>query len=246
MKVEVVMSRILRIIQERHSFRVPFDRERPVARRDLKKILEAARWTPTAHNMQNFEILVIDSKELLRKLGNIKSQITAEFIRENFQQLSFSEEEFLEKKVGLLASMFPESWRSPEVKIRGMIRESEPTFMNRVIQDSPVLLIVIYDSNKRAPASEGDALGTMSLGCVMENMWLTAQDLGIGFQVLSQFRARPVEEEVKQILNIPEYMKIAFACRMGYPISTPAKYLRVRRDVNMFTHHNRFGNRDSD
>ena len=28
---------------------------------------------------------------------------------------------------------------------------------------------------KRAPASEGDALGIMSLGCVMQNMWLMAE-----------------------------------------------------------------------
>jgi nitroreductase len=31
--------------------------------------LEAARWSPTAQNMQNFEILVIDAKDVLAELG---------------------------------------------------------------------------------------------------------------------------------------------------------------------------------
>ena len=66
---------------------------------------------------------------------------------------------------------------------------------------------------------------------------------GISFQVLSAFKADAVEKEVKSILNIPEYLKIAFACRLGYPISTPIKYLRVRRDVKDFTHYNQFGNK---
>jgi len=102
----------------------------------------------------------------------------------------------------------------------------------------------VYDSRKRAPASEGDVLGVLGLGCVMENMWLVAQELGVGFQIMSVFGDyRGVGEEVKRILGIPDYMKISFACRLGYPASAPArKSLRVRRDVGTFAHHNRFGN----
>ena len=60
---------------------------------------------------------------------------------------------------------------------------------------------------------------------------------------MSAFSAHADEKEVKRILDIPEYMKSAFACRLGYPISAPTKYLRVRRDVKDFTDHNRFGNK---
>lgn len=234
------MSNILKLIQERHSSRVTFDRERPVAKQDLKQILEAGRWAPTAHNMQNFDILVIDDKELLEKIGNIKSQIREEFIRENYQQLSFSEKELLQKKVGVLGTIFPPSWRDPS-KFDEVIGKSRS--LQQTIRDSPVVLIVIYDSRKRAPASEGDVLGIMSLGCVMENMWLMAESLGIRFQIMSTFSGDSVQKEVKRILDIPEYMKIFFAVRMGYSISAPTKHLRVRRDVEDFTHHNRFSNK---
>jgi nitroreductase len=234
------MNEMLKLIEERHSSRVPFDRERPIVKEDLRQILEAARWAPTAHNMQNFEIVVVDDQELLERIGNIQSQISEAFLRENYQQLSFSEEELLQKKVGILSTMFPPSWRD-SARLEEVARESEPMPLHQTMQGSPVLLIVIYDGRKRAPASEGDVLGLMSLGCMMENMWLMAQSLGINLQIMSVFSAPPVEQEIKLMLDIPSYMKIAFAARLGYPITTPAKYLRVRRDVEEFTHQNQFG-----
>jgi nitroreductase len=108
------------------------------------------------------------------------------------------------------------------------------------------MLIVVYDPDRRAPASEEDFLGIVSLGCVMENMWLMANSLGISFHVVSAIGTDPVEKEVKRILNIPDRLKIPFAFRLGYPFSTPAKYPRVRRDIEDFTYHNRFGKRDLD
>jgi len=245
-KTEMInLGDVLKLMQQRQSARVPFDPNRPVDKEDLRKILEAGRWAPTAHNMQNFEILVVDDKELLEKIGNIKSRISAEFLRENYEQLSLSEEELLRKKVGILGTMFPPSWRNP-AKLDEVVRESAPSLLNQSIRGSPMLLILIYDSRKRAPASEGDVLGIMSLGCVMENMWFMAQSLGISIQILSVFSAKPIEKEVRQILNIPEYMKVAYTSRLGYPISAPARYMRVRRDIEGFTHHNRYGNKGID
>ncbi len=236
------MIEILKNIQERHSSRVPFDQEHPPAKHDLLLILEAVRWAPTAHNMQNFEIIVVEDKNQLDKLGNIKFRISEDFLKENYQQLSFSEEELIQKKVGILGTMFPLSWRTPDHWSK-VAHEGEPAPLNQIIQGSPTLLIVTYDAGKRAPASEGDILGFMSLGCVMENMWLAAQALGIGFQIMSVFGSDSVEQEAKKILEIPEYMRIAYAVRLGYPLSKPPNLLRVRRDVIELAHHNRFGNK---
>lgn len=234
------MSDVLEIIKGRHSARVPFDPHHQIKKEDLKLILEAARWAPTAHNMQNFEVLVVDDKKVLEKIGNIKSHISLVFLRENYEQLSFSEEEFLEKRVGVLGTSFPPSWRDP-AKLDKVARESASSPLSQSIRDSPALLIVIYDPRRRAPASEGDVFGFMSLGCVMENMWLMAHSLGVSLQIVSVFSNESVQKEVKRALGVPEHLKIAYACRLGYPVSGPARYLRVRRDVEVFTHHNLYG-----
>jgi nitroreductase len=96
------MTDIIKPIQERHSSRGQFDPKKLVPKDQLKMILEAARWAPTAHNMQNFDIIVIDDKKVIETLGNIESVISEEFIRENFEQLSMSEEELKRKKTGIL------------------------------------------------------------------------------------------------------------------------------------------------
>lgn len=236
------MTDILKNIQQRQSTRVPYDPNRPVAKDDLRQIIEAGRWAPTAHNMQNFEIVVVDDKKVLEKIGKTKSQVSEAFIRENYQQLSFSEEELLRKKVGILGTMFPPKWRDSD-KLDEAVRESRPAPLNQRVRGIPVLLIVFYDARKRAPASEGDVLGFISLGCVMENMWLMAQSLGISVHVLSVFSADVVEKEIKRILSIPEYMRVAFAFRLGYPVSKPARHLRVRRDPETFTHYNKYENK---
>ncbi len=235
------MNEILKNIQERQSSRVPFDPNRQIPKDELNQILEAAKWTPTAHNMQNFDIIVVDDKAVLDKIGSIKSRISEEFLRENYAQLSFSKEELLKKKTGILGAMFPPDWVDP-TKMAEAAKKADPMPLTQSIRGSPTLLIVVYDSRKRAPASHGDVLGFISLGCLMENLWLMAQSLGVSLQILSSFSAPSVEIEIKNLLGVPDYMRIAFSCRLGYPTGV-SKYLRVRRDIEDSTHHNKFGNK---
>ena len=119
------MSEVLKVIKERQSSRVPYDPNRPISKENLKEILEAARWAPTGHNMQNYEIIVIDDKAMLEKIGSIKSRVLEEFLRDNYEQLSFSEEELKQKKTGILSTGFPPDWVDP-AKFSQIARESPP------------------------------------------------------------------------------------------------------------------------
>jgi nitroreductase len=230
------MPDILDLIKERTSSRVAFDPGRPVAKDDLLRVLEAARWTPTAHNMQNFEIVVVDDPTLLDTLARVERPVSEAFIRENYEQLSFSKEELLQRKTGLLAAMFPAAWQTPDFKADALGHEGISS-RQRALLPSPVMLVVVYDPSRRAPASEGDFLGIISLGCLMENVWLEAASLGLAVQIVSSLANAA---SLKEILGIPEDKRVAFSCRLGYPLEEPAEYLRVRRDVEDFTHFNRY------
>ena len=232
-------TQISDVIRRRHSVRVPFDPGHQPAEDELQSILEAARWAPTAHNMQNFEIIVVADQATLAAIGRVRGGTSEAFVRENYAQLSFSEEELIRKGTGLIATMFPPSWRTPDGKSEEAT-DVEHGFLDETMRSCPVVLIVVYDTRERAPASEGDFLGIMSLGCVMQSMWLTAEALGIGMQIMSVFSAQHVEEELREILSIPDYIDIAFACRLGYPAVEPGRYLRVRREIQHFTHRNTF------
>jgi nitroreductase len=234
------MSDVFKVIRERQSARVPFDPNKSISKENLNQILEAARWTPTGHNMQNYQILIIDDKVLLEKMGKVKTRILEEFLRDNLKELSFSEVELKQKKVGILATGFPPDWVDP-TKISQVAQQSPPISLSNSIRGSPTLLMVFYDPAKKAPAQAVDVYGFMSLGCLMENIWLAATALGIGMQILSLSATASVEKELKQILNVPEHLRIAYTIRLGYQVAS-AKYLRVRRELEEFTHHNKFGN----
>jgi nitroreductase len=231
------MRDLLEIMWQRHTCRAAFDPQRTILERDVERIFDAARWAPTAHNMQNFEIIAVDDKRCLAAIRAIQLPPAETFIRENRHQLSLSEAELLPGKTGLSASMLPESWQEAEA---AQGDGASVSYVGRTIQKCPLLLVVVTDSRLRVPFSEGDSLGLMSLGCVMQNLWLMTESLGISMQVLSAFSLNAVENQVQCILSIPKHMKIAFAARLGYPVTVSESYLRVRRKIQDFTHRNRY------
>jgi nitroreductase len=240
----MAMQDLLELIHQRHSARTPYDGRRPVPQPALDHILEAASWAPTAHNMQNFEILVVDDPNTLQAIGAIETRTSPVFLRENAKQLSASLEALREKGTGVIASMFPPAWRDPDADFEAIAAAEPPAPLSHSLQNAPCLLLILYDAGKRAPASEGDVLGFISLGCVMEDMWLTAQSLGLGLQILSVFSSDPVEAALRRVLGFPAHLKIAYACRLGYTVE-PHDYVRVRRPRDAFVHHNRYGGQGS-
>lgn len=229
-------ERLQHVIETRHSSRVPFDPAARVSERELARIVDAARWAPTAHNMQNFRVIAVDDPGLLAELGRIRTAVSPVFIAENFRQLSWSVEDLERRGVGLLATSFPSSWWTADPS-RAPADTSR--LLSELIAGAPMILVVIFDPTQRAPASEGDALGLISLGCVLENMWLTAQALKLDVQVMSALAAPAVGPEIKQILEIPEPWRIAYALRVGHA-SARASTPHVRRDPTTIVHRNRF------
>ena len=73
----------------------------------------------------------------------------------------------------------------------------------------------------------------------MENMWLMANSLGLDFHIVSSLSNGAMKKGIKKLLNIPKKHKIAFSFRLGYAVKRN-DYLRVRREVAEFVHHNKY------
>jgi nitroreductase len=229
-------ERLQYLIEARHSSRAPFDPAWRVNQHELSRIVDAARWAPTAHNMQNFRLVVVDDPRTLEELGRIRAMASPAFIAESDRQLSSSVEELERRGVGLLATSFPSSWWTPD-PARAPADASRS--LGELIAGAPMVVIVVFDATQRAPASGGDVLGMISLGCVLENMWLTVQVLKLDVQVLSAFAGEAAEPEIKRALGIPLPWRIAYALRLGHACARTSAP-RVRRDPETFVDHNRF------
>ncbi|HWB92687.1 MAG TPA: nitroreductase family protein [Puia sp.] len=236
------MQNLMELIKNRQSSRIPFDPEKPVSRENIGEILEAGSWAPTAHNMQNYEVVIVDDPILLENIRAIPFPVSPAFIQENYLQLSFTEAELKKKRTGVLATMFPKSWLQP-----GLIPEhttaNEPEHPGLVRHNQlltcPALILILYDPTRRAPASDGDFLGIISLGCVLENMWLMATALGISLHIVSALSGPEAAPQIKELLQIPPRWEIAISFRLGYPQAS-TENLRVRREADKFTHFNGF------
>ncbi|WP_221313026.1 nitroreductase family protein [Granulicella aggregans] len=231
---------LLALIRKRHSSRGEFNPDRSISKPILARILEAARWAPTPNNMQNFQIVVVDDPKTLTLIGALSAEMSEAYLKENYALLSASEAELRVRKIGTLAGIYPRAWVDPEAWNPTSDYRSQLTYLGKTLLQPKVLFVVLYDSSSRAPGSEGDTLGFMGLGCVMENMWLTAESLGLGMHILTVFADSPVEAEVRRVLKIEPQMKIAFACGLGYPAYPTVEDLRVRRDLDDFVHDNAF------
>jgi len=230
---------LLKVIKQRKSSRVPFNANRPVSAAAIENILEAATWGPTAHNMQNFEIVVVNNKSVLKKLSEIKSPVSPVFVKENYKQLSFSEAELKKRRTGILANQFPPSWLTPEAQ-KGRLKQSAYR-LGEDVRKGPVLMMILYDPHRRAPASERDFLGVMSLGFVLENMWLMATAQGLAVHIMSVFGNEPVTSETKKILGIPKSKMITLGIRIGYLTKEyDNSRLRIRRNIKDFATYNKY------
>jgi nitroreductase len=192
--------------------------------------------------MQNFEIIAVDDPALIGAIGDITSTVTLEFLRENYEQVSFSDEELARRRVGISARGFPPSWLDP-ARWEDLPANAEFTRkLHESLLGCPVLLVVLYNTERRAPASEGDSLGLIGLGCVLENMWMSAQSLGISVQVLASLAGGDVEPALAKLLGIPDHMRVAFGCRLGHPLIDTVSESRVRREIGDFAYRNVYGN----
>ena len=194
--------------------------------------------------MQNFEVVIVDDRKLIETIANFKIPVSLDFVHENYKQMSFSLEELKARRTGILSSMFPSSWQKPDVTLHELSHEERQDQLKVQIMSAPVVGLVLYDPSRWAPASEGDFLGIISLGCVMENMWLMASAMGIDFHIISSLSNAPVEGQIKKLLGIPIHLRLAFSFRMGYA-ERPVETLRVRREVQDFTHANHYGKKYS-
>lgn len=230
------IDRLQQLIAHRRSSRQPFDSERRVSERELAAIVEAARWAPTAHNMQNFRLVLVDDPPTLAALGDIRTAVSSTFIVENYRQLAWSVDELSRRGTGILGTSFPPAWRTDDP---ALVPGDASRLLNEVIAGAPLVVVVLYDASKRAPASEGDVLGMISVGCVLENIWLAATALGLDLQVVSAFGGADAEPRICELLEVPRPWRIAYCLRLGHAVSA-VPYARVRRPAAAIAARNRY------
>ncbi|QFU77184.1 hypothetical protein EY643_16815 [Halioglobus maricola] len=119
-----------------------------------------------------------------------------------------------------------------------------------LVSSSPCLIITLVNKERQAPDHLNNMHALLSAGAAMQNMRLTARELGIVVHEQSQLYDVPASrQELKRVLGLPENIKVVGAMRVGYRPArkSGSKVLSfvkssVRRPLSKIAHRNGYGN----
>ena len=186
-----------KVIHDRRSIRRYT--EEPVSEEHLEMILEAARQAPSGENAQPWRFVVVKDEETRQRLGAIAGggsgrRFTAEFVTEQMQK-RFSSIEDEEKKKAIFEKL-----------TSGRV--------SAFLADAPVSLVVCGKKDVWDLPYDTSA--------AMENMLLMVTALGLGAcWVIAPCIDVRDEERMKELLEVPDDVKIVSVIAVGHSARSP-------------------------
>ena len=191
----------IELLRTRRSVRA--FKNRPVERQLIEEIIDAARFAPSAHNLQTTEYTVVQDKELLDEIV----QATCRYYQKLVSQLHNP----------LIRSMFLLMMRKQG---RTIIDVLLPAFKRlifevrsgegRVLRNAPTLIL--------AHADERSFSMDINAHLALQNAALMAYARGLGsFWTGYLVGAFERDKPIRQLINLPENHKVYGGLAIGYP-----------------------------
>lgn len=158
-----------------------------IPREDIEKVLEAARWAPSAANIQMWEFIAVDDQETLEELGT--------WLKKQLDWMTMVDEQFPAHGRAYLDRM------PAAIVVAGDIR-SKAYFPN----------VSAYGSGEWEVTNDRYY---ESIGCCMQNIHLAAKTLGLGTLHLTV--EKKYQSNIKKLLNLPEYLEVHNVVPIGIP-----------------------------
>lgn len=243
-------------------------KEDPVSIEHQHLLMEAASRAPSHMNSQPWRFVLVDDKEIIAHIADIAGRtmqktMESSFFKANRKYFRFSKKEVEEKGDGLYFAHLPPVIKQGvkflfEKDVLKRLKNFGVTKMlgmdNRdIVSKSPLLLAVLikeheYDTDDERLTFYYTFAYNVAIGMAIENIWLTATDIGMGCQFVSTPKQYPEAwDEIRNTLNIPAGLKLMALLRLGYVREKPkftSIYWKsdVRKSLDKFVHRNQFGN----
>jgi len=194
---------VMKVIQDRRSIRQYT--EEPVSEEALEMILEAARQAPSGENAQPWRFVIVTDPATRKKLGTIAGggsgrRFTAEFVTQKMQERFSSLEDEAKRKAAF------EKLTSGQVS--AFLAEAP---LNIVVCGRKDVWDLPYDTS-----------------AAIENMLLMVTALGLGAcWVIAPCIDIRDEERLKELLGVPEGLKVVSIIAVGHPARYPRPRPRI-------------------
>jgi len=205
---------LLKVIEERKSIRA--FKPDPVPREKIEEILKLSIHAPSAINLQPWEFVVVAGEEkerLGRRLIKAYKEKQIACSPGNIKPLPKTFGKRGAKTLELMKPFFEEMGVSPDQ----FINEGSCNFYGAPV----AILICLDDSFPKARL--------VDIGIALGYLVLTAHEFGLGTCPIGLIIA--YEDEIKELLNIPENKNVAISVALGYPDSDiPINRFKSQRD----------------
>ncbi|MBA3470756.1 MAG: nitroreductase family protein [Herpetosiphonaceae bacterium] len=219
-------------IRARRTTNGPFD-DRPLDPDHVQTILQMAACAPSHFNSQPWRFVVVQDQATRLKIAAIagesmqKLMAGGRFWQRYRKYFRFSKKDIDEKGDGILIDTMPAilkpfakyifTERGGEIMARFQVPKVLGNDARKLVAGSPLILGITLDASEYKPDDLSGMYSVISLGAVMQTIWLTATSLGIGMQFIST----PMEvegqwERIVQLLGIPTEHKLMVLYRLGY------------------------------
>ena len=219
-------------IRKRHTTNGAFA-DRPVAPEHKRTILELAARAPSHFNSQPWRFIVVEDAERRKALGRIAGESMRDLMADGrfWQQyrkyFRLTPEEVAASKDGIHIDNIPAVLKP---FARYIFTERGAAMMNsfrvpsvlgndarKLVEHSPMLLGIALSHEVYRPGELTGLYTVISLGAVVQTIWLAATSLGMGMQFVSTPQEIPEKWAlVGAMLSVPEGFELMLLLRLGY------------------------------
>lgn len=219
-------------IRKRHTTNGAFA-DRPIDPAHKRAILELAARAPSHFNSQPWRFIVVEDAERRRELATIAGESMRQLMQDGrfFQQyrryFRLTPEEVAATNDGIHLDNMP-SVLKPLAKY--IFTDRGAAMLNtfqvprvlandarKLVESSPLLLGVALSREVYQPGELSGLYTLISLGAVVQTIWLAATAQGMGMQFVSTPQEIPAQwARVSTLLGVPEGFELMILFRLGY------------------------------
>jgi nitroreductase len=223
---------LLEAIRKRKTTNAPFRPER-ISDEHKRLLIEAASRAPSHFNSQPWRFIIIEDTRIIERMADIAGDSMkrlmddGSFVSRYRRYFRFSEKETHSTGSGIFIDNVPAVLR-PMVKL--VFSEQVGSLLSKfgassilgndqskIVRGAPLLLAITLDKQEYKPGELSGLYASITLGAVIQTLWLVTTALDIGMQFISTPLEVPTNRaRVVELLKIPEDFDLVAIFRLGY------------------------------
>jgi len=207
--------------------------DKKVSQEHIETLIKMASHAPSHFNSQPWRFIVVQDESIIKKIAKIAGDSMVQlmedgrFWKQYMKYFRFNEKEIEKTKDGIhidhlpavlkpfVRSIFSEKGGKvmAKLKVPRILGNDE----EKLVAGAPVLFIILLSKDEYKPGELSGFYSVISMGAVIQNLWLTTTALGMGMQFISTPGEIPENcKAISELIKVPDNYEMMTIFRMGY------------------------------